>query len=778
MRNWPIGTRRQRLLGGVSLILLAAGVAFAFEPVCRSIVRRAAERRGLHVEVGRAWPSWSGLRLADTRLTLADVKGMEALVSEATIEWGPFSGIVVVDVRGVRVVAHGPPVQLAAQLGAWRDHRRAAATEVKRGPVSPQVTIADGSFVWDEDGATSAQVELSGLAGTRNATGLTASLASAKARYGSVTFDLGPASLHADAAGILSAAHAAYMSVDFAGPPRTNRQPAPAGPPSVEGGSAVEASTPLIELPDLHKAHDTALKVAALLAQRLAPEGQLAIDGVTARVSTRSGSTVAIGPGELAVSRGPARIQVDFGAGATARGPSLTARAVLPIEDGDTSLHLQSGPVSLGELGVQDGNAGLFDVAHSTVSGHAHLAVDAEVHGLTFDCTASARGVSVRDPVLAADDVRGLDAQIRARGTFTLPGDLRFDDLAATVGALRFEASGVLDQTPDHVEAAFRLAVPSTACNTALNSIPTALLPLASAMAFNGTFAADGRVFFDSRSLDDLELEYRVEDGCRATAVPPALSRDAFRHPFTHRVYLPDGTVEDEEAGPGTASWTPLDQISPYMEVAVTTTEDGAFRHHHGFNRGAIRASIIANLKARRFVRGASTITMQLAKNLFLSREKTLSRKLEEVILTDYLEQILTKDEILELYFNVVEFGPAVYGIAAAADYYFGRAPADLNLAEAFFLASILPSPLRSASVRDAPGLPEGRMAALRSLMRIAHDRGLLNDQQLAEGQRASVEFWHGGEKPVPHAGIPARLNVDAPSSRQDSDPRPIDAEP
>ena len=774
-----MGTRRQRVLGGLSAILLVAGVAFAFGPVCRSIIRRAADRRGLHAEVGRAWPSWSGLRLADTRLTLADVNGLEVVISEATIEWGPLSGVGALDVRGIRVAAHGPPIQLAAQLSAWRERRRAAASEAKRGPGSPQVTIADGSFVWDDDSATNARVELGGVAGTRNATGLTASLASAKATYGSVTFALGPASLHANPAGILSAAHAAYLSVDFAGQPRTVRQPAPAGPaPTVEGGNVVEASTPFIELPDLRKAHDTALKVAALLAQRLAPEGKVAIDDVTGRVSTRSGSMVAVGPGELAISRGPARIQLDFGAGATARGPSLTARAVLPVEDGDASLDLQSGPVSLGELGVQDGNAGLFDVAHSTVSGHAHLAVDAEVHGLTFDCTASARGVSVRDPVLAADDVRGLDAQIRARGTFTLPGDLRFDDLAATVGALRFEASGVLDQTPDHVEAAFRIAVPPTACNTALNSIPTALLPLASAMAFNGTFAADGRVVFDSRSLDDLELDYRVEDGCRATAVPPALSRDAFRHPFTHRVYLPDGTVEDEEAGPGTASWTPFDQISPYMEVAVTTTEDGAFRHHHGFNRGAIRASIIANLKARRFVRGASTITMQLAKNLFLSREKTLSRKLEEVILTDYLEQILTKDEILELYFNVVEFGPAVYGITAAADYYFGRVPADLNLAEAFFLASILPSPLRSASVRDAAGLPEGRMAALRSLMRIAHDRGLLTDPQLAEGQRASVEFWHGGEKPVPHTGIPARLNVDAPSSRQDTDPRPIDAEP
>ena len=115
------------------------------------------------------------------------------------------------------------------------------------------------------------------------------------------------------------------------------------------------------------------------------------------------------------------------------------------------------------------------------------------------------------------------------------------------------------------------------------------------------------------------------------------------------------------------------------MIAAVLTTEDGAFYKHHGFNHAAIRNSAAANLKARRFVRGASTITMQLAKNLFLSREKTLSRKIEEVILTDYLEQAFRKDDMMELYLNVIEFGPDVYGVTQAAEYYFGRKPEELE---------------------------------------------------------------------------------------------------
>src|SRR5258706_10215184 len=109
--------------------------------------------------------------------------------------------------------------------------------------------------------------------------------------------------------------------------------------------------------------------------------------------------------------------------------------------------------------------------------------------------------------------------------------------------------------------------------------------------------------------------------------------------------------------------WMLLNEIIPYKQIAVLTTEDGLFFKHKGFNHSAIRQSLIANLKAHKFVRGASTITMQLAKNLYLSREKTLARKVEEIVLADALEQTLTKDEMMELYLNVIEFGPDIYGV-------------------------------------------------------------------------------------------------------------------
>ncbi|RYG18144.1 peptidoglycan transglycosylase, partial [bacterium] len=177
------------------------------------------------------------------------------------------------------------------------------------------------------------------------------------------------------------------------------------------------------------------------------------------------------------------------------------------------------------------------------------------------------------------------------------------------------------------------------------------------------------------------------------------------------------------------------------------------FRKHRGFSHASIRGAIIANLKARRFVRGASTISMQLSKNLFLGREKTLSRKLEEVLLTTYLEQVFDKDALIELYLNVVEFGPDLYGITDAAEHYFGRSPNELNLAEAFFLASLLPSPLRYHRMYEKGEVSPGWLRHLHQLMEISEQRGALTSGELAEGLAAPIVFYKGvGARPEPRS--------------------------
>jgi hypothetical protein len=141
--------------------------------------------------------------------------------------------------------------------------------------------------------------------------------------------------------------------------------------------------------------------------------------------------------------------------------------------------------------------------------------------------------------------------------------------------------------------------------------------------------------------------------------------------------------------------YTPMDQISPYLRKAVLTSEDPSFFSHRGFINEAFKQSIIKNIRTKKFARGASTISMQLVKNVFLTREKTLSRKLEEILLVYILEnnRIASKERMLEVYFNVIEWGPDVYGIGEASSYYFQKSPSQLTLDECLYLASIIPRP-------------------------------------------------------------------------------------
>jgi monofunctional biosynthetic peptidoglycan transglycosylase len=139
--------------------------------------------------------------------------------------------------------------------------------------------------------------------------------------------------------------------------------------------------------------------------------------------------------------------------------------------------------------------------------------------------------------------------------------------------------------------------------------------------------------------------------------------------------------------------WVPIKRISPLLQKAVITSEDDAFYQHDGINYEMMKEAFRVNLERGRYVRGASTLTMQLARNAFLHKRKTLLRKIRELILARRLEKNLSKTRILELYLNIVEWGDGIYGAEAASRYYFGKSAANLNLAEATMLASMLPNP-------------------------------------------------------------------------------------
>lgn len=141
--------------------------------------------------------------------------------------------------------------------------------------------------------------------------------------------------------------------------------------------------------------------------------------------------------------------------------------------------------------------------------------------------------------------------------------------------------------------------------------------------------------------------------------------------------------------------WRNLDQISPNLVHAVVTSEDDTFYRHHGFDFESIKRAAETNWQRRRFAFGGSTLTQQLARTLYLSPRKNLLRKAKEALITRRLESTLSKKRILELYLNVVEWGPQVYGAEAAAQHFFNKPASDLTPEEAISLAAILPSPRR-----------------------------------------------------------------------------------
>ncbi|MDD3748960.1 MAG: transglycosylase domain-containing protein [Firmicutes bacterium] len=138
--------------------------------------------------------------------------------------------------------------------------------------------------------------------------------------------------------------------------------------------------------------------------------------------------------------------------------------------------------------------------------------------------------------------------------------------------------------------------------------------------------------------------------------------------------------------------WVPISEIPKDLQNAVIAAEDQKFREHHGVDFAGIIRALLVDLRERRIVQGGSTITQQLAKNAFLTHDRTWTRKLQELLYAIQLERTYTKDQILELYLNEVYFfpGQAVYGVEAAAQGYFGKSVRDLNLPECALLAGLI----------------------------------------------------------------------------------------
>jgi hypothetical protein len=410
---------------------------------------------------------------------------------------------------------------------------------------------------------------------------------------------------------------------------------------------------------------------------------------VTARDATATLHGIALGAGEIAVEVQDGRARRAAFTQASAAG--LDGIAGSASHEPDGSWALRAGVPGLSVTGRID-------------RGGDALAFAAALDRLPLAPLGARAGL---DPTRA--DASGTLAGELREGTIAVRGDLALRELAVDARALstaRLEhlaprlaldvniGNGVVAARPLRVElGALTLSVDGSArldghdgsgtvtlaragCADILRSLPRALVPTLDGLTLDGALAGRLRVAVatDDAGAPSVELAPELDVGCRVLA---------------------DAPLADPRSLASAAPVRALASLPAQVVRTFVVAEDGRFYRHHGFDVDRIRHALAADLTARRFERGASTITQQLAKNLFLSGERTLGRKLEEAVLAWRLEQVLPKRRMLELYLDLVELGPGIHGLTEGAERYFGKEPEELELDEAAQLAALLPAPRR-----------------------------------------------------------------------------------
>lgn len=242
---------------------------------------------------------------------------------------------------------------------------------------------------------------------------------------------------------------------------------------------------------------------------------------------------------------------------------------------------------------------------------------------------------------------------------------------------------------------ALKLKIPKMKAQDFISSLPTGLFRHFEGMEAQGNFSYALNFKYNNHKPKNVVFESRLKpDALKITKYGEA-DLNKINGPFTYRAVDKGVLQRPIYVGSGSGNFTSLSNMSPYLTKCVLTSEDPSFMNHRGFINEAFKESITKNIKTKKFSRGASTISMQLVKNVFLTREKTLSRKLEEILLVYILEnnRISSKQRMLEVYFNIIEWGPNIYGIAEASQFYFQKKPWDLNINQCLFLAQIIPNP-------------------------------------------------------------------------------------
>lgn len=263
---------------------------------------------------------------------------------------------------------------------------------------------------------------------------------------------------------------------------------------------------------------------------------------------------------------------------------------------------------------------------------------------------------------------------------------------------------------------------------TVLDAFPQGLFESLDGLKVKGKVKYDLNFYLDSKNPDSLKFSSSLTPNGFKILKWGKTNLQKINETFIYTPYEYGKPMRDIVIGPSNPNFTPLNQISTNYKNALLTSEDPSFFSHKGFVEESIRKSFVINYKEKRFVRGGSTISMQLVKNVFLSRQKTLSRKAEEILIVWLIEnnRLISKERMLEVYFNIIEMGKNIYGIGEASRQYFGKSASELNIGEGIFLANIVPRPKIAMFKFNGDGSLKSYMLPYYKYMgRIMANRGL-----------------------------------------------------
>lgn len=331
--------------------------------------------------------------------------------------------------------------------------------------------------------------------------------------------------------------------------------------------------------------------------------------------------------------------------------------------------------------------------------------IDKSGSELAIKGSSSISNLNLNHPRISSQDVQIKNAGIDY--SFLLGSDFITMDSTSTIQLNKISIKPYLSyQAQKDTIYSFKLKMPKIKAQDFINSLPGGLFGHFVGMKAEGEVAYHLDFKYNKNKPKDIIFDSKVDaKGVKITDFGSS-ELTKMNSGFVYRA-IEDGVHQRPiYVGNSNPNFTPLENVSPFLQKSVLTSEDPSFFYHNGFVNEAFKQSIIKNIKTKKFARGASTISMQLVKNVFLTREKNLSRKLEEILLVYVLEsqRISSKHRMFEVYFNIIEWGPNIYGIGEASQFYFQKSPNQLSLKESLFLASIIPSPKRYQRKFDSEG--------------------------------------------------------------------------